>query len=354
MEAKVINIVLYSNIFVLVAFLVGYFRMKKSAALSKKQNADLSKKIQEIETKKDELGTLVENITSQNEQLVEKIKILEEENYQLVEKHEKAYNELQETEMQLIQKEKMASLGQLSAGIAHEINTPMGAISCNVDISKRIILMMKEHVEQTGDEKLQELLFKLAEINQIDIMACERMGKMVKSLKHFARLDDQDWYQDINIHEEIDNSLVLLNNRIKKGFEIIKDYGELPRVRCYASQLNQVFMNLLVNAMDALDEEKEVAVIDDNVIEEKKIIWIKTCTEGDDKVKISIKDNGVGINQANLEKIFVPGFTTKGVGVGTGLGLAITFDIIQKHKGKLDVKSEPGIGTEFIIELPVK
>lgn len=256
-------------------------------------------------------------------------------------KLERAYNELRQAETQLVQQEKMASLGQLAAGVAHEINTPMGAISCNVDVSKTIISMIKSHMPDVGDGKVSDLLSKLEDLNQVNIMASERIVKIVRSLKSFARLDEQDVYQITDIHNDIDNSLTLLGNRLKNRVEVKKEYGEVPKVKCFACQINQVFMNILVNAADAISEINDAT------------ICIKTYVEAD-SLCISIKDNGTGIKHDNVEKIFNPGFTTKGVGVGTGLGLAISYNIIQKHGGKILVNSEYGHGTEFIIVLPLK
>lgn len=290
-------------------------------------NQGLTYANQKLENANNELNANQEEITALNEQLIALNTNLEE-----------ALKELREAGVQLIQQEKMASLGQLAAGIAHEINTPMGAISCNVDILKKLISKLKFNSGNSESKENQDLLIKLDELNQINIMACERIVKIVKSLKSFARLDDVDWYQETDINRDLDNSLVLLNNKIKNRIEVIREYGELPVIKCYGSQINQAFMNILVNAADAIESTGK--------------IWVKTYMK-DNKVFISIKDNGSGISQENINKIFNPGFTTKGVGVGTGLGLAITYNIIEKHHGTLEVKSEPGVGTEFIIGLPV-
>ncbi len=285
-------------------------------------NEKLDKAYNEVNTKQQEMEALNEELIASNISL------------------EQAYNELRQAEIQLVQQEKMASLGQLSAGIAHEINTPMGAINCNMDVSKKIISLINSELLNLESQKPKQLLQKLDELNEINIMACKRITNIVKSLKSFARLDDQDVFQQINIHDDIDNTLILLNNRLKNNVEVLKEYGELPRIKCYASQLNQVFMNLLVNAVEAIPESGK--------------IWIKTHADNNNIVYISIKDNGIGIKSEYLEKIFSPGFTTKGVGVGTGLGLAITYDIIKRHGGTILVYSEYGKGAEFIVELPIQ
>ncbi len=250
---------------------------------------------------------------------------------------ERAYQELKQTQIQLVQHEKMASLGMLVAGIAHEINTPLGAINCNVDLYKVLIGKLKERPNITEDRMSNDIVMKLDKANQTNVLACERIMNIVKGLKNFARLDEAE-YQLANIHEGIDNTLILLNNKLKNRVSIIKEYGEKSEILCYPNQLNQVFMNLLVNASDA--------------IKEKGTIWIKTYVEGSEMC-IKIKDNGIGIKQEHIGKIFDPGFTTKGVGVGTGLGLSIVYRIIEKHKGKIYVQSVYEKGTEFTIQLPV-
>lgn len=251
---------------------------------------------------------------------------------------DKTYNELKQTQAQLAQREKMASLGALVAGVAHEINNPLGAINSNTSLFKMIISQLKSSEVIQKDRKIEEMIAKLDFLNNTNILACERIVEIVKSLRNFARLDEAE-YKEVNIHEGIENTLVLLNHKLKNRIEVIKEYGELPMIKCYPSQLNQVFMNILSNAIDAIPD--------------KGTIWIKTFIENE-KVFIVIKDNGVGIKPEHINKIFDPGFTTKGVGVGTGLGLAITYNIIEKHHGKIYVQSQYGEGTEFTIELPIR
>ncbi|MGE5473628.1 MAG: ATP-binding protein [Ignavibacteriales bacterium] len=284
-------------------------------------NEAMRRAINELSLKQKEIISLNQGLTESNQNL------------------EKAYNELRQAETQLVQQEKMASLGQLSAGLAHEINTPMGAIACNVDISKNIISQIKSQISETDFPEIYNLLIKLEDLNQVNIMACQRIVKIVKSLKSFARLDDEDWLTETDLNKDIENSLILLNSRITENVKIIRDFSDIPIVSCIGSQINQVIMNLLVNALDAINGSG--------------IISISTYVE-ENWVCISIKDTGIGIKPEHINKIFNPGFTTKGVGVGTGLGLAITYNIVQKHNGCIEVKSEHNKGSDFTVKLPLE
>lgn len=236
--------------------------------------------------------------------------------------------ELKDTQLQLINSEKMASLGQLIAGVAHEINTPLASISSNNAIISKIIKKMD------GDEMIETL----KEINELDKEAVTRISNMVKSLKKFVRLDESD-LQDADINKELDLTLELIRHETKNKIEIIRDYSELPLIKCYPNMLNQVFMNILVNACQSIEKTGTITVSTE--FKKKDLI-------------VKIKDDGKGISPEKIDKIFTAGYTTKGVGVGTGLGLAISEKIIQKHKGKITVNSEIGKGTEFVITIPSK
>ena len=236
--------------------------------------------------------------------------------------------ELQETQLQLIHSEKMASLGQLVAGVAHEINTPLGSIKSNNGIISKL-------VKQIEDKDLAELF---AETTRIDKVAIDRISNIVVSLKKFVRLDEEQ-LQETDINKELDLTLEIIYHETKNKAEIIKIYSELPMIKCYPNMLNQVFMNILMNACQA--------------IENKGTITISTEIDENNLV-VKIKDNGKGIKKENLNKIFDAGFTTKSVGVGTGLGLAISSKIIAKHNGIIKVLSEENVGTEFIITIPVE
>jgi signal transduction histidine kinase len=263
---------------------------------------------------------------------------------------------LKTTQSQLIQSEKMASLGQLVAGIAHEINNPVTFISAGVD-SLNINI---EEVQQVLDiyqgitpdnvkEKLTEIKklkekieYKetISEINKlIDSVrsGSERTTEIVKGLRTFSRLDE-DVLKYVNIHEGLDSTLILMRNKYKERIEIENLYGDIPEIECYPGQLNQVFMNVLSNAIDAIDDKGTITII---------------TSKSNETVRISIKDTGRGIPEENQSRIFEPFFTTKEVGKGTGLGLSICHSIINRHSGSIEVKSEVGKGSEFVIVLPM-
>lgn len=239
-----------------------------------------------------------------------------------------ALKELRDTQIQLINSEKMASLGQLIAGVAHEINTPLASINSNNSIIAKII-------KKIDDENLVQTL---QEINELDREAVMRISKMVKSLKQFVRLDEAE-LQDADINKELDLTLNLIRHETKNKIEIVKNYNELPLIKCYPNMLNQVFMNILINACQSIDKSGKIII---------------NTEFKDNNLIVKIKDDGKGIAPDKVDKIFTVGYTTKGVGVGTGLGLAISDKIIQKHEGKISVNSELGRGSEFIITIPSK
>ncbi|AFY31274.1 ATP-binding protein [Calothrix sp. PCC 7507] len=279
---------------------------------------------------------------------------------------------LQKTQAQLIQTEKMSSLGQLVAGVAHEINNPVSFIYGNlmyVDNYTEDLLALVKLYQQNYPQTNKEIQ---AWIQKIDLeflindlprtlssmkIGSERIREIVLTLRNFSRLDEADM-KPVNIHEGIDSTLLILQHRLQaknshSAVEIIKEYGALPVVRCYAGQMNQVFMNILSNAIDALqqyDQERTREEIKENI---SRII-IQTQVENTNHVTISIKDNGPGMTQAVKQKLFDPFFTTKPIGKGTGLGLSISYQIVvEKHGGTIECISEPGEGTEFRIEIPI-
>ena len=253
---------------------------------------------------------------------------------------EDTIKELKETQLQLINAEKMASLGQLIASVAHEINTPLASISANNEIAKKIYDNSPENIEILKD------------LNSIDHEAIKRINNLVQSLKRFVRLDEMV-QQEADINQELDLTLDLLKHKTKKGIKIDKKYGEIPLVKCYPNMLNQVFLNILMNAIQSI--EKKIQKIG----EYGASIEITTKMQ-DDKLIVSIKDNGFGIDEKDRKKIFQAGFTTKKVGEGTGLGLAICKKIIEKHKGEISFnckksdKTKPDTYcTEFCIVIPL-
>lgn len=241
---------------------------------------------------------------------------------------EAALKELKDTQVQLINSEKMASLGQLIAGVAHEINTPLASINSNNSIIAKLIKRIDDN----------EITQTLKEINELDREAVQRISNMVKSLKKFVRLDEAE-LQDADINKELDLTLDLIRHETKNKIEVIKNYSKLPLIKCYPNMLNQVFMNILINACQSIDKSGQITIM---------------TSFKDNNLKVKIKDTGKGIAPDKLDKIFTAGYTTKGVGIGTGLGLAISEKIIQKHEGQITVNSEIGKGSEFIITIPSK
>ena len=250
---------------------------------------------------------------------------LYQKNIQTVKELKSAMKELKETQIQLINSEKMASLGQLVAGVAHEINTPVASIKSNNGIVAKLL-------DSIDDADLKEML---SDINEIDKEAVNRISNIVTSLKKFVRLDEAE-LQEADINKELDLTLELIRHETKNRIEIVRNYGEIPAIKCFPNMLNQVFTNILINACQAIEGKGKIII---------------TTEYKNKKLVVKIKDNGKGIPQNQLSKIFSAGFTTKGVGVGTGLGLAICTKIIEKHKGEITVNSEIGKGSEFVITI---
>ncbi|MHC5937299.1 GAF domain-containing sensor histidine kinase [Nostoc sp.] len=277
--------------------------------------------------------------------------------------------ELQHTQSQLIQSEKMAGLGQLVAGVAHEINNPISFIYGNItyvnehteNLFKLLGLYQKEYPQATGEIQKQSAAVDLDFISD-DLpkilasmkMGANRISQLVLSLRIFSRLDEAG-IKPVDLHEGIDSTLLILQHRLQPetnsfAIEVVKQYGELPLIVCYAAQMNQVFMNILNNAIDALENSATSGKIIDN-----PKIWIRTEVIEGDTILIWIADNGCGIPEMTRSRIFEPFFTTKQPGQGTGLGLSISYQIIvEKHGGNIKCVSEPGNGCEFWIEIPMK
>jgi len=283
-----------------------------------------------------------------------------------------ALQNLKQTQSQLIQTEKMSSLGQMVAGVAHEINNPVTFVYSNLNHVERYnleLLSVIEIYQQYYPEPPDEIQDILEEI-EIDFVkedlpkvlssmkeGANRIAEIVKSLKTFSRLDEAEFKQ-ADLHAGIDSTLMILQNKLKfksdsPGIQVIKEYGQVPLVYCYAGQLNQVFMNLIANAIDAIDEDNQLRTSEE-IKANPSIIKIHTQVE-DNWVEIRIADNGPGIPENIRNKLFDPFFTTKPVGKGTGLGLSISYQIVvDKHRGQIECHSSPGKGTEFVVKIPVK
>jgi PAS domain S-box-containing protein len=286
---------------------------------------------------------------------------------------ETTLQELKTTQSQLIQSEKMSSLGQLVAGVAHEINNPVSFIHGNLihvqDYAEHLIEIIQTYQQYVPsshpevEEVLEDLDFEFLQADMPKLLSSMRMGsnrirEIVSSLRNFSRLDEAE-SKTVNIHDGIDNTLMILNHRIKATPEhpeivITKNYGNVDAVECYPGQLNQVFMNVLVNALDALelrDRHRDYQ----EIVQHPSQIQITTVCLNHERVRITIQDNGPGIPESAQTRIFDPFFTTKAIGKGTGLGMSISYQVItEKHNGTLTFQSEPNQGTAFIIEIPLK
>jgi len=270
---------------------------------------------------------------------------------------ETAYNELKSTQTKILQQEKMASIGQLAAGIAHEINNPTGFISSNLGTLDKYMVRISDFIHTQSEiikslnnkdamdiieKKQQELKidFVLKDIKDLvkeSLDGAERVKKIVQDLKSFSRVDD-DEYTHADINECIESTLNIVWNELKYKAKVNKDYNDIPLTKCYPRQLNQVFMNILINASQAIEKNGEIGIRS----------W-----QQDGSIYVSISDTGSGIPEENLDKIFEPFFTTKEVGKGTGLGLSISYDIIKKHGGDIKVESVKGKGTAFTVSIPL-
>ncbi len=282
-------------------------------------------------------------IEEKSRKLEEAKEELEDYSRTLESKVEERTRQVKEKHAQLVQSSKMASLGSLVAGVAHEINTPIGAISSMHNTLMRAVDKLKVQLggslSEVEDEQLRikRSLQAVDEANRVISTGTERVIEIVRRLRSFARLDEAE-LKDADINEGLEDTLTMIHHEIKHNIVIHKDFGVLPLISCYPGRLNQVFLNLLINARQAIKGEGEIFI---------------TTRRQDQTISIKIRDTGTGISPENLERIFDPGFTTKGVGVGTGLGLSICYQIIQDHRGEIKVDSELGKGTTFTVILPM-
>ena len=278
---------------------------------------------------------------------------------QRVEELQQVNRKLEEAHNQLMQSEKMASIGQLAAGVAHEINNPIGYVYSNLGTLEKYVqdtFAMIEQYEQAegmiGDDAVRARIKAAREKLDISFLkedlralmsesrdGITRVKNIVQNLKDFSHVDASDEWHFADLHKGLDSTLNIVHNEIKYKASVVKEYGDIPDVECLSSQLNQVFMNLLVNAAHA--------------IEERGTITVRTGGEGE-QVWVEVADTGKGIKPEHLNKIFDPFFTTKPIGKGTGLGLSLSYGIIKKHGGRIEVQSEVGRGTTFRVWLPVR
>lgn len=247
--------------------------------------------------------------------------------------------ELKQTQARLAQSERMASLGQLAAGVAHEMNNPLGAVrSMASSVSTAAVKLKTQLAEGATDSAgVQPILQVIEDAGHVIEEGTERITHVVNDLKSFARLDQSD-LQRANINEELEGTLELMEHVLGAGVSIRKDFDEIPEVVCYPAELNQLFLNVLINADEAMDGGGTIVI---GTRDERS------------HVRITFEDTGRGIEDDHLEKVFEPGFTTKGRGVGTGLGLAICYQIVSDHQGDINVTSDAGVGTTITIDLPV-
>ncbi len=311
----------------------------------------------ELKRHRIELELLVKERTDELMASNKELRATNDELYKQRDELEQAITKLNEAQAQLVQAEKMASLGVLVAGVAHEINNPVNFINSsltglksNLDyllgftdlyqqLSEDNIEVIREIKRRQKDASLSEVLDMFKRSIEIIEVGIERTTKIVKSLKSFARSDEKELSR-YNVNENIDNTLLILYHQYKNQIEIIKEYGKLPMVVCYPGQINQVLMNILTNAIQA--------------IRDKGFITITTKIVDNDSVSVSIEDTGTGISKKDLEHIFDPFYTTKEEGKGTGLGLSISYNIIKEHKGTIKVSSEEGRGSCFMVIIPIK
>jgi signal transduction histidine kinase len=355
--------------------------------------AETSAKSEELMSREDELGRLTISFYA----LLGQVTVNERKLRQEMLKSAQAFHALQQTQAQLIQTEKMSSLGQLVAGVAHEINNPINFIYGNLphaaNYTKDLLTLIQMYEQRYAaldpeirayreDIDLDFLVQDLEKMLDSMSMGADRIREIVLSLRNFSRLDESDMKR-VKIHDGIDSTLLILQNRLKPSpshpaIEVVKQYGDLPPVECYAGQLNQVFMNILSNAIDALEKYNEGRTNADAIANPATITIQTETVKGEGRgergeeltnqypslltphsspssVIIRIRDNGPGIAPEHSAKLFDPFFTTKPIGKGTGLGLSISYQIIvEKHHGSLKCISAPGQGAEFVLEIPVR
>ena len=311
------------------------------------------------------INSLAHEIVTSEGRLAEANTMLEQRVQERTEQLNQTLSQLKSSQSQLVQSEKMASLGQMVAGIAHEINTPLGYVKNNIILGKELLqklLDLNDHAQRLGQRQRAGTPIAAADPLLTNTIACadeikretvaedalqlaidglygvEQISELVLNLRNFSRLDEAK-IQDVSVHDCIDSALNIMQSRLKSKVEVIKAYGDVPNISCSPSQINQVFINLFNNAAQAVEGSGKMLV--------------KTLCSGG-YVHIAVQDNGRGIPKDDITKIFEPFFTTKPIGQGTGLGLSISYQIVQQHQGQIRVASEVGRGTRFVVSLPAQ
>ena len=367
-----LTIVLISLIYISFDLLVNK-RLGNMIGVMEEVSASPDSSIRLRDISKDELGILARTFNRMANSVEIAYSNLEQKVIERTEELEQTLQKLKWTQVQMLQTEKMSSLGQLVAGVAHEINNPVSFIHGNLthveeytdDLLKLVNLCqqsninsleLKELSDEMDLEFIEEDLPKI--LNSMKV-GTERIREIVLSLRTFSRMDEAE-LKLVDIHEGIDSTLMILQHRLKEqseyqSIEVIKEYNQLPVIECYAGQINQVFLNILTNGIDAIQENVKSKQILEKIDSFSNQIIIRTSAIDSDWIEIAIADNGIGMTKEVQEQMFNPFFTTKSVGSGTGMGMSISYQIItERHNGKLLCESTPQKGTEFRIQIPIR